>query len=179
MPILHYYLTLFIRVELSIQKKEIYDGETTPKDEGGAIGFIESIGGRSILATLTYSYTDGWLHGAGIGTNEGDQIEKSITGIEYDRFYCLDLAVDKDEIITSNLYDDAGRLISTIAESNAPILSSGGVGILSDADTIFERFSANDGQIDEGLSDGSTNPSGDANSSDGGGGGGGCFLSAW
>jgi hypothetical protein len=143
------YLTLLIRVELSIQKKEIYDGGTTPKDEGGTIGFIESAGGRSIRANLTYSYTDGWFHGAGIGTSDGDQIEKSITGIDYDRFYYLDLAVDKDGIITSNLYDDTGRLISTITESNAPILSNGVVGILSDADTIFDRFSANDGQIDE------------------------------
>lgn len=172
------YLTLFIRVELSIQKKEIYNGGTTPKDEGGTIGFIESVGGRSIRATLTYSYTDGWFHGAGIETNDGEQIEKSITGIDYDRFYYLDLSVDKDGILTSNLYDDASRLISTITESNAPILSNGVVGILSDADSIFNRFSANDGQIDEGFSDGSTNPSGDTNSSDGGGGGG-CFLSTW
>ena len=143
------YLTLFIRVELSIQKKEIYDGGTTPKDEGGTIGFIESAGGRSILATLTYSYTDGWFHGAGIGTNDGDQIERRITGIGYDRFYYLDLAVDKDGIITSNLFDDTGRLVSSITESNAPILSNGVVVILSDADTIFDRFSAHDGPIDE------------------------------
>jgi hypothetical protein len=143
------YLTLFIRVELSIQKKEIYEDGTNPKDEGGTIGFIESSSGRSIRATLLYSDTDGWLHAAGIGTNDGDQIEKSITGIDYDRFYYLDLAVDKDGILTSNLYDDAGRLISTITESNAPILSNGVVGILSDADTIFDKFSANDGQIDE------------------------------
>ena len=143
------YLTLFLRVELSIRKKEIYDGGATPKDEGGTIGFIEAAGGRSILATLTYSYTDGWFHGAGIGTNDGDQIERSITDIRYDRFYYLDLAVDKDGIITSNLFDDTGRLVSSITESNAPILSDGVVGILSDADTVFDRFSAHDGPIDE------------------------------
>ena len=142
------YLTLFIRVELSIQKKEIYEDGTNPKDEGGTIGFIESSSGRSIRATLLYSDTDGWLHAAGISTNDGDQIEKSITGIDYDRFYYLDLAVEKDGIIKSNLIDDTGRLVSTITESNAPMLSNGIVGILSDADTIFDRFSANDGQID-------------------------------
>ena len=137
------YLNLSISTELSIQNRLIYESGTTPKDEGGTIAFADFVGGESIFASLFYSHdTNEWIHGAGIGTNDGDQIERSISGIEYDRFFYLDLAVDGNGIITSNLFDDTGALISTIVESNGSILSNGIVGIVSDADTTFNNFSA-------------------------------------
>jgi hypothetical protein len=82
-----------------------------------------------------------WIHGA-LGTHDGEQVERSITGINFDSFYYLNLTADETGNITSNLFDDTGALISTITEESAPALSKGIVGIVSDADTIFNNFSA-------------------------------------